>query len=224
MLWRIVTSLWLVVTFGFAAQAAVIEVGRGALWKVVQACVVNHGLTGAAFPCLEVNVSEGAGRGYVLLRRPFGAPDLILSPTREIVGVEEPSLQALEAPNYFEDAWEARTFLHRAIQKPLTRNDVVLAVNSRLSRTQDQLHIHIGCLSSEAKQTLHILAPTLLETRWTPLGRPFRGLEFWGRLVIHDSLVGMKSFSSCRFGVARPVQGSNTVDDRGRGDPTSRRP
>jgi CDP-diacylglycerol pyrophosphatase len=97
----------------------------------------------------------------------------------------------LEAPNYFEDAWNARAFLHRALQKPTARDDVVLAVNSRVSLTQDQLHIHIGCLSSEAKRTLHLLAPALIETRWVPLGKPFHGLKFWGRLVIRDSLVRM---------------------------------
>ena len=191
---RIVTFLCLPAAFVFASQSAAAEVSRGALWKVVQACVLNHELTGAAFPCLEVNVSDGVERGYVLFRQPFGEPDLVLSPTREIVGVEERSLQALNAPNYFEDAWIARTFLHRALQEPLARDDVVLAVNSRLSRTQDQLHIHIGCLSSEAKKTLHNLAPALLETRWMPLGRPFRGLEFWGRLVIQDSLAGTNPF------------------------------
>ena len=107
-----------------------------------------------AFPCLEVNVSDRDERGYVVLRPPLRQPDLILSPTRKIVGVEDPSLQTLDAANYFEDAWNARTFLQGAPEEPLARDDVVLAVNSRSSRTPDQLHIHIGCPSPTAKQVV----------------------------------------------------------------------
>ncbi len=193
-MFRIVGFLCVVAAFAFAAQGAATEAGRGALWQVVRACVVNHALTGAAFPCLEVNVSDGDERGYVVLRAPLREPDLILSPTRKIVGVEDPSLQTLEAANYFEDAWKARTFLQGAPEQPLARDYVVLAVNSRSSRTQDQLHIHIGCLSPTAKQVLHALAPGLLETRWVPVGRPFNGLEFWARLVVQETLVGVNPF------------------------------
>ena len=37
--------------------------------------------------------------------------DTILAPTRRITGVEDPFLQSPEAPNYFDAAWRARTFL-----------------------------------------------------------------------------------------------------------------
>ena len=141
---------------------------------------INHALTGAAFPCLDVNVSEGNERGYAILRPPFAASDLILAPTRKIVGVEDPSLQASDAPNYFEDAWNAHRLLQDALQKPVARDEIVLAVNSRQARTQDQLHIHIGCLTAAARQTVRAFAPALPESRWVPLGRPFHGLEFWG--------------------------------------------
>ena len=180
--------------FAFAAQAAATNVSRGALWKVVQACVLNHALTGASFPCLEVNVSDGNESGYVILRPPLSASDLILAPTRPIIGVEDPSLLAWDSPNYFGDAWNSRRFLPGAAQKPLARDDVALAVNSRQSRTQDQLHIHIGCLSSRAKQTILALVPALPDSGWIPLGRPFRGLEFSGRLLVQENLAGINPF------------------------------
>ena len=63
--------------------------------------VANQGLTGAAFPCLKVDVSHGDERGYVLLRAPWGAPDLVLAPTRKIAGVEDPSLQNSGAAKLF---------------------------------------------------------------------------------------------------------------------------
>jgi CDP-diacylglycerol pyrophosphatase len=197
---RAVIVLCLAIAFAFAAMAAGPEVGRGALWKVVQTCVANHALTGAAFPCLEVNVSSGDERGYVILRAPLGPPDLILAPTRKSVGVEDPSLQALEAPNYFEDALNARIFLADGRQKPLARDDVGLAVNSRRRRTQDQLHIHIGCLSSDMKQALQALAPELPEDRWVRIGRPMKignmlyGPGLWGRRVDKETLAGVNPF------------------------------
>jgi hypothetical protein len=44
-----------------ASQAAGVESDRGALWRVVQPCVADHALTGAAFPCLDINMSGGRG-------------------------------------------------------------------------------------------------------------------------------------------------------------------
>ena len=200
MLPGLVAILLAAVAFAFAAQAAVTGASRGALWKVVQTCVANHALTGASFPCLDVNVSAGDERGYVILRPPLGKPDIILAPTRKIVGVEDPSLQTPEAPNYFEDAWNARAFLSEAHRKPLRRNDVALAVNSRLTRSQDQLHVHIGCLSQRAKRSLQALAPELPENEWVRIGKPLklrapmRDPGFWGRRVDRETLAGVNPF------------------------------
>jgi CDP-diacylglycerol pyrophosphatase len=178
----------------FAAPAAVAVGYRDALWQVVRTCAANHALTGAAFPCLEVNMSEGEERGYVILRPPLGKPDIILSPTKKIVGVEDPSLRTLAAPNYFEDAWNARGFLSDAIHRPLAHDDVALAVNSRVARTQDQLHIHLGCISGEARKTLQAIAPQLSENKWARIEKPIHGLEFWGREVAQDTLAGVNPF------------------------------
>jgi CDP-diacylglycerol pyrophosphatase len=183
-----------------AAQAAGVEADRGALWRVVQSCVADHALTGAAFPCLDVNLSGGKERGYVVLRRPLANLDLILAPTTKILGVEDPRLQSLEAPNYFEDAWSARVFLTARRKIPLAHDDVALAVNSRELRSQDQLHIHIGCLSRETKQTLASLALQLPDDRWVRIGQTMtigKGLHaagFWGRRVARESLAEVNPF------------------------------
>jgi CDP-diacylglycerol pyrophosphatase len=182
------------VAFALAEQAALAKGDRGALWQVVRICVANHALTGAAFPCLDVNVSDGEEGGYVILRPPVGKPDTILSPTKKIVGVEDPSLRALAAPNYFEDAWNARAFLSDPDQKPLAHEEVALAVNSRFSRTQDQLHIHIGCVSWQTKQTLQAIAPQLPENKWAPIKERMQGFQFWGRRVAQETLTGVNPF------------------------------
>jgi CDP-diacylglycerol pyrophosphatase len=83
---------------------------------------------------------------------------------------------------------------------PLAHDDVALAVNSRESRSQDQLHIHIGCLSRETKQTLASLALQLPEDRWVRIGQPMtvgKGLHaagFWGRRVARESLAEVNPF------------------------------
>lgn len=160
----------------------------------MRTCVANHALTGAAFPCLEVNLFGGEERGYVILRPPFGKPDTILSPTKRIVGLEDPSLRTLAAPNYFEDAWNARGVLADPVQMPLTHSDVALAVNARASRTQDQLHIHIGCISRQAKQTLQTIAPQLPEDMWAPIQERIQGFAFWGRRIAGETLAGVNPF------------------------------
>jgi CDP-diacylglycerol pyrophosphatase len=76
---------------------------RDILLQVARTCVANHAVTGFAFPCLEVNTADGEERGYVVLRRP-GTPDIVLAPTKQVVGVEDPWLRTAEAPNYFGDA------------------------------------------------------------------------------------------------------------------------
>jgi CDP-diacylglycerol pyrophosphatase len=182
------------ILFAFTAQASNFGEKRNALWRIVEICIANHELTGASFPCLKVNMIDGIERGFTILRPPFGKHDTILTPTIKIPGIEDPSLQAADAPNYFEDAWNARAFLSDGVNKPLARDDVGLVVNSRLSRTQDQLHIHLGCLSAEAKRALQIIAPQLSETHWLSLKRPIRGLAFWGRRLDQEALAGINPF------------------------------
>jgi CDP-diacylglycerol pyrophosphatase len=219
------------VAFAFAAAAGGLEISRGALWKVVQTCVANRALTGAAFPCLKVDVSDGDDRGYVLLRTPLGEPDLILAPTRKIVGVEDPWLQTPEAPNYFEDAWNARAFLSDGRQKPPARDDVALVVNSRLLRSQDQLHIHIGCLSRPVRRMLRTLAPRLPEDRWSRIGGPTNvanapdGPGLWARRIDGETLAGVNPFrlaaegrsdeSESRSRLMVAVAGVQLADGRG---------
>jgi CDP-diacylglycerol pyrophosphatase len=188
--------LFVLLPIGLAFPALAFHVGedRDALWRVVQVCVANRQLTGASFPCLSVNLSGGVEHGYAILRPPFGKRDTILTPTTKIAGIEDPSLQAADAPNYFEDAWNARTFLSDETERPLARSDVALVVNSRASRTQDQLHIHLGCLSADVKRTLQAAAPELSETRWTALKRPVRGLAFWARRIAQETLADRNPF------------------------------
>jgi CDP-diacylglycerol pyrophosphatase len=183
-----------VLTFALAAAAGATALDRGVLWRVVQICVANYKLTGGAFPCLEVDLSGGEDRGFVMLRPPIGKPDAILSPTKRIVGVEDPSLQDPDAPNYFEDAWNARAHLLNGGQRPLAHDEVGLGINSASLRSQDQLHIHIGCISRDVKQRIQEIVPALYDTKWVRIGKAIQGGEFWGRQVAQNTLDGVNPF------------------------------
>jgi len=212
---RMAALLYIGATFAFSAQAAVANPSRGALWRVVQACLVSHALMGAAFPCLEVNVSRGDERGYVVLQLPFGASDPMLAPTRRIVGVEDPSLAALDAPNYFADAWGARKFLQDAPDEPLPHAGVVLAQLTTIAQPGSASHPYRvpqferetdghGARSGAARRSLDSARKALSWPRI--LGTPARA----GRSCRRQSL------SSCGGGLAQSVRGQITVDNRGR--------
>ena len=153
---------------------------RSALRDVVRMCVANYSLTGNAFPCLSVALEGNAAKGWVVLRPPVGPPDTILVPTLSIVGAEDPWLQNPEATNYFAAAWNARRALEDDDGVPLTAGDGAVAVNSRFARTQDQLHLHIGCLAPSVRGHLQQVAARLTAGAWTRVDRVLPGgREIW---------------------------------------------
>ena len=179
---------------GLTALAAfAVELDRGALWQVVRACVADERLTGSPFPCLEVNLAGGEERGYVVLRQPF-PPATILAPTRKIVGIEDPFLYSPEAPNYFKAAWDARTFLAGADGKPPERGRIALAVNSAVTRHQDQLHIHIACLAPSVRYAVDEIAPRLPVGEWVQVGPIVPHQMFWGLRIKGSDLAGAQPF------------------------------
>ena len=115
-------------------------------------------------------------------------------PTRKIIGVEDPFLYSLEAPNYFDAAWRARTFLDGADGKPPERDRVALAVNSRVARNQDQPHIHIGCLVPSARNAVQAIAPKLRIGEWTQVGPVVPHSMFWGLRIMGADLAAVQPF------------------------------
>jgi CDP-diacylglycerol pyrophosphatase len=180
----------LTVSAAFAAYA--MELHRTALWQVVRACVATYTLTGSPFPCLEVDLAGGEATGSVVVRPPF-SEDTIVSPTRRITGVEDPFLQSPEAPNYFDAAWRARRFLDTDGQAP-GRDAIALFVNSARVRTQDQLHIHVGCLNSYARRTLAAAAPAIPLGEWARIGPVVPHTMFWGYRLADSDLANVNPF------------------------------
>lgn len=187
-----ITGLIACAVMAFATWAFALD--RQALWQVVRACVADVKLTGAPFPCLKVDLTGGEARGYVVLRPPFGPPDTILAPTRKIAGIEDPFLQTPAAPNYFEDAWQARSFLRTSDGKPPEHDQIALGVNSGVVRTQDQLHVHIGCLEPSIRKALHAFAPELQVDEWAQVRNVIPHQPFWGLRIKATDLADIQPF------------------------------
>jgi len=187
----------LLIAAGFTAVTAFATFATGldrlALWPVIQACVADFKLTGAPFPCLKVDLADGQERGDVVLRPPL-LDDLILTPTRKIVGIEDPFLQSAEAPNYLDAAWRARSFLKGADGRVPERDAVGLIVNSAVVRTQDQLHIHVGCLLPSVRRALAAAAPKVPVGQWARIDVGVPHTTFWGTRIQAADLSDVEPF------------------------------
>lgn len=193
-------GLALVLGAAFAVAA-----DRDALWHVVRACVAAKQLTGLPFPCLEVNLSKGEAAGYAVLRPPW-SNDMILTPTRRSVGVEDPFLQSPDAPNYFADAWRARGMIVTANGRRPARDQVALIVNSAIVRDQDQLHVHVGCLKPGARRFLDEKRAGFPFDEWRLIGAVIPHQPFWAMRVRSADLDGVDPFRLVHAQLGRLVK------------------
>jgi CDP-diacylglycerol pyrophosphatase len=179
---------------------------RQALWQAVRACVADFKLTGGSFPCLLVDLMGGEEQGYVVLRVPFGPPDTVLVPTRRVIGVEDPWLQSPNSPNYFDAAWRARHYLKGPDGRSPHPDEFALKVNSALTRSQDQLHIHLGCLSPAMNNRLSTLASGLPIGVWTPVRGLIPGSVLWGLRTGRHDLAGVEPFRLAAEGLGDRIR------------------
>ncbi len=174
-----------------------------ALWKIVNGqCVPNQEQHGDPKPCAEVNLKNGVDHGYAVLKDINGRSQYLLIPTARIVGIESPELQAPGATDYFAAAWEARSFVEKALGRDLPRDNVGLAVNSVLSRSQSQLHIHVDCVRADVRGTLARLRSSIGE-KWAPLNEPVGGHPYWAMRVMGATLDGHNPFKLLADGVPK---------------------
>jgi CDP-diacylglycerol pyrophosphatase len=137
------------------SPAAACAADPSALWKIVDgACVPHQRATNDPSPCAEVQLSDGIGKGFAILKDIRGATQYLLIPTARIGGIEDPAILAPNAENYWADAWDARAFIEDRLHHTLPRSSVSLAINSVYGRTQDQLHIHIDCIRADVRDSI----------------------------------------------------------------------
>jgi len=155
-----------------------------ALWHVVHdLCVPAMKLTGSPAPCTLVDLT---GR-YAILKDIRGATQLLLIPTDRVSGIESPQLLAPGAPNYWQDAWNARPLFETRAGRPVPREDIGLAINSIYGRTQNQLHIHIDCVRPDVRRALRA-DEARIGTRWSTLKVKLAGHAYRARRLMGAQL------------------------------------
>ena len=167
---------------------------RSGLWVVVHdICLPAYQGIGVAFPCVEVNIAKGLDRGFVVLQKPSSATHVIVVPTIPISGIESPALLSENAPNYWEAAWEARRFVEEGARRQLPRDKIGMAINSAVSRSQDQLHIHVACVAPAVAGFLRRHQAEIHGT-WSPLRSAPFGHRLAAMKVETDSLANVDPF------------------------------
>ncbi len=152
---------------------------RGALWSVVRTCQLAKTTLGIAAPCIDIRSSYD-GYSVAILRVPLSGAHLLVVPLTRIPGIEAPELRGPAGGAYLSAAWMARRDLHNGADV----NDwdsFGMAINSAKNRSQDQLHIHVDCLTTQARASFKKLIST--DDRWKLLSN---GL--WARVVHTEDL------------------------------------
>jgi CDP-diacylglycerol pyrophosphatase len=161
---------------------------RHALQEIVQEhCVIDWISRHDPAPCVQVVLPDPGHEdsGYAVLSDRKGGAHFLLIPTRSIPGIESPVLSEPRAPNYFAFAWDARSRLADVIGHAVPRGAVGLAVNPANARSQDQLHIHVECLSPPVVRAIDE-ASDRLGAGWTALR--IDGARFEARRLMGASL------------------------------------
>jgi CDP-diacylglycerol pyrophosphatase len=167
---------------------------RDKLWQLVHGCDTPSSagcapLAGgfAALQSCEV-IAAGAhqcvaiGSQDAVLKDLHGRLQYLLLSRARRTGIESPELLAPGEPNYWQDAWNARTFMEGRLGRSIPPDDIALSVNSADARSQDQLHIHIDCVRAEVRDALRQHAPEIGD-HWAPFPEPLAGHSYFARRV-----------------------------------------
>lgn len=156
---RVWVVAWLMVLTG----SGVAHADSDTLWNLVNGqCVADQVAYRNPAPCTTVDLDGG----WAVLKDTVGTRQYLLIPTAKVTGIESPDLLAPAAPNYFAAAWRARSFTEAVAGGALPRDWMSLAVNSAVSRSQNQLHIHIDCVRADVHEALSRHADEI-GTDWT---------------------------------------------------------
>jgi CDP-diacylglycerol pyrophosphatase len=189
------------------------DVDPGALWTIVnERCVPDQQQRDDPAPCAMVDLSAGEQQGYAVLKDIVGATQFLLIPTERIDGIDSPEILAPGATNYFAAAWRERSFVDQRAGQPLRRDWVSLAINSAVSRSQNQLHVHIDCVRADVHEAL-IEHAAAIGPVWTPFPVPLAGHRYSAISVPGENLDAVNPFVLLADGLggARDNMGLQTL-------------
>jgi CDP-diacylglycerol pyrophosphatase len=184
---------WIAACFvGLMAGCAVPVRDPDVLWKIVHdQCVPHFDKTGMPQPCLEVKRDSG----YAVLKDLRGIAQVLVIPTRRITGVEDPQVLAPDAAIYWVGSWEATRYVESLLSRRLPRESLSLAINSTHSRSQDQLHIHVDCLSIGVRDQL-ASAGAQIGDAWARLPQTIGGYSFHAMRLTALDRPGLSPFEA----------------------------
>jgi len=179
---------------GLLLGSSAAQADPSALWQIVHGqCVPHEEASHDPSPCAVVDLSDGMAKGYALLKDIRGIAQYLLIPTAHIGGIEDPAILAPDAVNYWQAAWEARSLVEQRLNTKLARDDVSLAINSVYGRTQNQFHIHIGCVRPDVRDALHANLDRI-GVVWTPFPVALAGHKYQATRINQGTLLGMDPF------------------------------
>lgn len=178
-----------------------------ALWHIVHdRCVPDQQQNQEPAPCTQVDLAQG----YVVLKDRDGATQFLLIPTARVSGIEDSAILAPDAPNYWQDAWQARRYVEQRAGHALARDVLSLAINSTTGRTQDQLHIHIDCIRPGVRAALAEHQADI-GPQWSAFPVPLAGHHYRAMRVSQADLAGTNPFRLLAAGVPQPEMGQHTL-------------
>jgi CDP-diacylglycerol pyrophosphatase len=180
-----------------------------ALWQIVgERCVPDEKQHDSPKPCEQVDLAGG----YAVLKDIVGKTQYLLIPTTRVSGIESPAILAPNAPNYWEDAWQARRYVEDRAGHPLPRDAIGLAINSVSGRTQNQLHIHIDCMRLDVVAALREHA-SAIGTQWSDFPVPLAGHHYLAMRLEQSDLGRINPFDLLADGIqgARADMGHYTL-------------
>lgn len=138
-----------------AACATLAATDPNALWQIVHFdCTAAARSSGRTGLCAAVDLD----RHFAILKDRSGVAQHLLIPIERVSGIESPTLLAKDAPNYWADAWQARSYVQASLVKArrheLADDQLGLEINSESRRSQNQLHIHIDCMRAASSAAL----------------------------------------------------------------------
>ncbi|MGI4983774.1 MAG: CDP-diacylglycerol diphosphatase, partial [Janthinobacterium lividum] len=170
--WTLPLSV-LILTSACAWPVKRLSQSPNALWAITHGmCVPNAARTGSPSPCAEVD----AAAGVVIIKDIRGRSQHLLIPTARVSGIESPALLRPGSPNYFFDAWARRAYVIATLGKPLSDDELSLAINPTTARSQEQLHIHIDCIRPDVRESLAAADARITDqwSDWAWRGRAYR--------------------------------------------------
>jgi CDP-diacylglycerol pyrophosphatase len=183
------------------------------LWHIVHdQCVPHMQQSGTPAPCAEVDLGQGEQRGAIVLKDIKGVLQYLLIPTARVTGIEDGAVLQPDVPDYWGEAWRARSYMSSRRGSEVPREAVSLTINSLGGRSQNQLHIHISCVQAQVRDQL-ATQQSAIGRDWSALAGGLHGHPYQVRRIDRADLAGALPFKLLADGVpgAREHMGEYTL-------------